>query len=227
MASTMKLFLVEDDVDLREGLEEALALEGLPVIGLGSTLDFYRALAQGPCDVAVIDLTLPDGSGLELVEHLRAAGSTRIIVLTARGSVQAKIAGYGAGADLYLVKPVDARELAAAVRSLAGRAFSAPEPPPATWRLDRAAWALVAPNGRSSRLTAKELKFLDLLVAGEGAVVSRAALTEALGYFDDASGQRALDALVLRLRRKLESALGEVPLRTAHGEGYAFPAHCR
>jgi DNA-binding response OmpR family regulator len=223
-----KVLLVEDDVNLRESLLECLELAGLDVDGTASAIEFYQALNSAVYDVAVVDLGLPDQSGFEVVGFLRRRTPLGIIILTARSSVKDRVKGYDAGADLYMVKPVDCRELASAIRNLAQRISSQADSPTQsrdTWVLERMRWHLVAPSGISVKLTAKEMQLVEILVAAAGQAVTREQLMATLEYPQDLYANRALDAMVGRLRKKIEVAVGrDTPIQTIHAVGYCFSA---
>lgn len=117
----IRVIIVEDDRDLRESLVEYLSLDGHDVTGVGSALEFYQALASSTFMIAVMDIGLPDQCGYVMAEFVRRNTPMGIIILTARSSIEDRVNGYRAGGDLYLVKPVDCRELSAAITSLAER----------------------------------------------------------------------------------------------------------
>jgi DNA-binding response OmpR family regulator len=223
-----KFILVEDDINLRESLLECLALAGLAVDGTASAIEFYQAINKAVYDVAVVDIGLPDQSGFEVVAFLRRSTKLGIIILTGRSSVDDRVKGYNAGADLYLVKPVDCRELAAAIHNLAQRTAISAGPPSrssGTWVLEKGHWSLVAPSGISIKLTGKEIQLLEILVAAAGQPVGREQLMVALDYQQDLYANRALDAMVGRLRKKIEFTVGQdAPIQTIHALGYCFSA---
>jgi DNA-binding response OmpR family regulator len=130
---------------------EALAIYDLPVAAVGSGLDFYQLLKRRLFAVALIDLGLPDLDGFDLVAYLRQNTSIKIIIITSRDDLDARVKGYQSGADLHLTKPVKIPELAAAIVSLAGRRRP-DDTGPQTWRLDRIIWRLFSPQGCEFRL---------------------------------------------------------------------------
>jgi len=125
--SDINVVLVEDDEDLRDSVVEWLELAGMQVSAVGSAAEFYQVLPKRDFQVAVIDVGLPDQSGHVLAQYLRANTGTAVIMLTARSTIDDKIKGYDSGADLYLVKPVDCRELSAAIVSIAQRVRKFPD----------------------------------------------------------------------------------------------------
>lgn len=117
----IRVILVEDDEPLQASLVNFLELSGFALTAVADGVSFYRALADATFDVAVVDLGLPDQSGETLIEYLRQNTTTPIIVVTARDTLDTRVGCYRTGADLFLAKPIDGRELAAAIASLAGR----------------------------------------------------------------------------------------------------------
>lgn len=229
MDTRIRVIVVEDNRDLRESTVECLTLAGHDACGVGSCLEFYRALAaDSSYAIAVVDVGLPDQCGYVLAEYIRNNTTMGIIMLTARAAIEDRVKGYGSGADLYMVKPVDCRELAAAISSLAVRLGNrAPEkgqtPAPEFWHLDKQSWRLVPPAGPAISLTAREMQFMESLAENGGKPVRRDALLAALSYRDDEYANRALDSLVRRLRRKIEESSSlPSPIKTIHAVGYCF-----
>ena len=121
MAKPPRVVIIEDDRDLRESIIRFLSVSGVAAEGVGSVLDFYREIVVGNFDVAVVDVNLPDQSGFTLADYLRRSSDLGIIIITARDGMEDRVRGYGAGADLYLVKPVNMPELVAAIINLTRR----------------------------------------------------------------------------------------------------------
>lgn len=223
------IIMVEDDHILRNSLIEYLTLVGYQVTGVGSGREFYRALDAGSYDIAIIDLGLPDQSGLVLADYLRVNSATGIIILTARDSEDDQHSGYEAGADLYLTKPVSTRVLASAIATLAKRlkAPTAPVQPAETtacWILDQSSWTLLTPQNNLIELTSLELEFLKMLKKSPNCAVSRDILIKQLypSRTDDYSS-RALDALVRRLREKISNLPNRSnPVKSSYGVGFIF-----
>lgn len=234
-----KVLIVEDEQDLRESIVEFLTLADFEVSAVKNAAEFYRSVAEECWNVVVVDIGLPDQSGFVLVEYIRANTDMKVIVLSARDALDDRVKGYGAGADLYLVKPVDCRELAAAITSQAQRhstrvvfpAATAVETQSAvvdTWELTQSSWTLLAPDGAQIALTGKELQFIKLLAASQGKAVGRESLLVKLYQRHDEYTSRSLDSLVRRLRVKIMSATAvPVPIKTIHAVGYCFSAALR
>lgn len=228
----MRIIVAEDETDLRVPLIERLEIEGFEVDGARSALEFYRALAGSWYNIAIIDTGLPDESGLALAAWLSAKGGAGIILLVDGDDVGARIDGFKNGADLILTKPVDADELVHAVYSLGRRIargeMPRDEPVAAQWFFDPAHWTLQAPEGQVVKLTGVEMKFITRLFVQPGVATARNELRTELGYRHDKAGDQNLDALVRRLRRRIEDLTARpAPIQTVHGQGYVFSAPLR
>lgn len=218
----IQVLLVEDDESLRAGLAEYLRLVGNAVTAVGSGMECFAALAgRGQFQVAIVDLGLPDLDGKRLIAHMREHTEIRLIVITAQPADQASAESYEAGADLYMSKPVNSRELAAAVRSLAARLGSTTAPQ-RCWSLREQGWQLQTPQGQTLKLSAKQYQLLRALGDAKGKLVSRAALCQHLYARHDASAEAALSTQIKRLRQHVLKAQEGDPIQTAHGGGYAF-----
>ncbi|HET6527106.1 response regulator transcription factor [Sphingopyxis sp.] len=224
----MSILVVEDEPRLRTDLVDFLRLSGFAATGVATARDLRAALAGGETPaIVVLDVGLPDGNGFDLAAEIRHSHDCGIVMLTALGDSDDRIRGFESGADIYLVKGSTLREIEAAIRSLLRRTGGVPvvadgaEP----WVLSGAGWLLTAPNGKAVKLTATEFAFLSLLCGRGGEICTREELmaitARPRSQFDD----RHLDAVVSRLRRKIErDANLPVPLRVVYGVGYIFTA---
>ncbi len=235
-ASHSPVLLVEDDEDLGASLVELLELQGFRVAWARSAIECYRYLSEMPdFHVAVVDVGLPDQSGLVVAEYIRANMATGIIVLTANDSVRLTAESYEIGVDLFLAKPVDNDVLVAAMGSVARRhdqrsggwtqSRDGASLPAAVirWMLDPRRRVLVSPRHVDVPLSTQEMNLLAMFAEAAGELVPRATALEQLYGRSDESAGRALDALVSRLRRKIAVACdGDNPLLTEHGVGHRF-----
>jgi len=221
-----KIILVEDDVLLRESLIDALTLAGFQITGVGTGAEYRQQLAADQFSVAIIDVGLPDCNGFELAEETQQKTTTKIIFLTARETLSDRVRGYRSGGLLYFTKPVDTRELSAAIESICKVDLIRNDDVSQRdrcWSLDLSNWSLTSPAKKNIRLTANELHFLQLLAESNGQVVPRTVLLEKLYPRIDNYTSRALDALVRRLRKKVRSIqAGESPIQTSYAQGFTF-----
>lgn len=220
----MRVLIVEDETALRENLAATLRGQGYAVDAAANCRDGRYLGADFPVDIAVVDIGLPDGSGIDLVREWRAAGHTYpILILTARGRWEDKVSGLEAGADDYLVKPFHVEELLARLRALVRRAagFSAGTLRCGPIELDPARQSVIA-SGVPVELTAFEYKVLEHLMLHAGAVVSKTELTQHLYEDDQDRDSNVLEVLIGRLRRKLDPTRRLNPIETLRGRGYVL-----
>lgn len=223
-----KVTVVEDDADLRHSIVDYLTHLGYPCRGAGSVEEYWREAAAHPANVVVVDVELPGENGFSLARQLQtSAAPIGIVMLTGRGELEDRLTGLESGADIYLVKPVDLRELAANINAAARRVFKHAAPPTGHWQLIRAERRWVAPYGSSVILTGKEFLFLSLLSEAPETSVSRDELITRLWGQADLAGGNRLDVLVYRLRRKCAPLLGtDIPVMVVHGLGYRLSSPC-
>lgn len=219
------VYLVDDDSDYRDEMVSSLSRLGLDIYGFEDASALYRAYAAKPSDIVIIDIHLEGEDGLSMTTHLRAAGSVGIVIATAKGSAADRVDGLKKGADAYLVKPFEPRELAATVFALNQRLHqkpvasrgAAPE-----WSLVESGWVLSDGLGHRLRLTTAEQQMLALLFRERGKVVERSALVEALGEDLYDFNYVRLDINISRLRRRAAKVGMLLPLHTVRGLGFTF-----
>ena len=222
-----RLLLIDDDVELCAMLAEYLGLEGFDVVQVHDGAEGLERARQGSVDLVVLDVMLPGMNGLDVLKALRETHETPVLMLTARGEDVDRIVGLEVGADDYLAKPFNTRELIARIRAVLRRTprSGSGAPMPDTLQagplvLEPASLA-VRLHDRSLSLTGAEFRVLEILAANAGWIVSRDTLTEnALGRrlepFD-----RAIDTHVSNLRKKLGPLPGGgTPIRNVRGAGY-------
>lgn len=229
---SIQVLLVEDDKDLNSALTEILELHGFRVKGVQNGRDFYRESVLADYHVVVVDIGLPDQSGLVLIEYVRKNLNSSVLAISANDRQESRVDSYRAGADIFMPKPLNADELGAAIIGLGLRAQQrlygdrdAAEVPEHKdcWMLDPLRRQLVSPEAIKIELNLNETKSLELLMAASGETVERASMIETIyGRVDDSS-QRALDTLMRRLRQKIASSTnGANPILTAYGVGHSF-----
>lgn len=215
-----RVLVIEDEDDLRDATVTYLGMEGMQASGVGSLREADSHLAAHDVDVLVLDLGLPDGDGIDWLSNRPPGYELGLVVTTARGELRHRVSGVRAGADIYLVKPVQLEELSSLVTNLARRLRPGP---PKVWSLDKTAWQLASPDGRAVKLTLSEHALLARLAQTPGEVVSRQDLVFSLGHDPSYYDLRRMEIMVRRLRNKVRDTLGyPLPVETAHSLGYAF-----
>ncbi|WP_193182288.1 response regulator transcription factor [Nisaea sediminum] len=225
--STISVIVVEDERELLEEVVAFLTARGMDVRSASDGRTFWQHFEERVPDVVVLDLGLAAESGAEIAAAARAREpSLGIVMATARGSVQDRIDGYETGANVYLVKPVDLGELAAAVQSIQRqreRNVPRDRQESSSWNLNLLSWQLTAPDGQSIQLTRAESQLLDCLTEAPGKPVSRFEIGRRMGKSEYLEDHRFVDQVIRRLRRKIEAQLGtDAPIGSAHGQGYYF-----
>ena len=220
----MKILIVEDDASLREIINRALVAEGY-VVEMAST--FFEAdskLAGYSYDCILLVVMLPDGSGLKLLEHLRALGKREnVIIISARDSVEDKVTGLEFGADDYLPKPFHTAELLARVKSVLRRGRTAGE---LSINLGNVSLKpenrVVSIDGKELPLLKKEYDILFYFMQRPSHVIDKAVLAEAVwgDYADDADNFQFVYAQIKNLRRKLVDAAATIEIVAVYGFGY-------
>jgi DNA-binding response OmpR family regulator len=217
----MRILLVEDDPTLGDGLKAGLAQAGFTADWVHDGAAAEHALAAEPFSLVVLDLGLPKLSGLDVLRRQRALGrDLPILILTARDGTPEKIAGLDAGADDYLIKPIDLDELAARIRALLRRAGgrAVPSIEVGGLHLEPAAHTVTL-DGEPVSLSGREYSILQLLLENAGRVMSRAQLEQALYGWGEEIESNALEVHIHHLRRKI----GNDRIKTLRGIGYTLP----
>ena len=218
------LILLEDENTLRAEIADFLGEQGHSVETARCIAEFETKFQAGRHLIALIDLGLPDGEGLDLIARLRQGGERiGIVVATARNASRDKVEGLTLGADHYLCKPFDLDELAATVVALVRRLEIGGAN--SCWTLDTLRCQLIPPGKPPIELTSQSYIVLRTIVGGEGGPVTRRKIVEALGESYLHYDQRRLDTQIHQLRKLVvESCALELPVRTARGRGYQLTA---
>jgi two-component system response regulator MprA len=226
MAEQARILVVDDEPAVQNALSRALALEHYEVARAGDGLEALERLGAAPYEAIILDIAMPRMDGLELCRRLRAGGdSTPVLMLTARGEVDDRVAGLDAGADDYLVKPFALRELLARIRALLRRAGDEDGTSQllsfADLRVDlraHEAWR----GERPLALTRTEFLLLELFLRHPRQVLTRSVIFENVWGYDFGSSSNSLGVYMGYLRRKTE--VGEEPrlLHTVRGVGYVL-----
>ena len=222
-----RILVVDDDPGIREVLCDYLGQHGYQVSGAASASEMDRALATTVVDLLVLDLMMPGEDGLSVVRRLRGAGPP-IVMLSAMGEDTDRIVGLELGADDYLAKPCNPRELLARVRAVLRRPREdeAPSSGPALnfagWRFDLMRRELTRPDGLVVVLSGGEFALLSVFAERPGRILTRDQLLEAARGVEADVFDRAMDVQISRLRKKLDDGSGLEMIQTIRGEGYRF-----
>ena len=225
--TAQRLLVVEDEVHLAEVIADNLELEGWAVDVVGDGLGALEHVRSSPPDLILLDVMLPGASGFEILRRLRARSRVPVLMLTARGDDVDRIVGLEMGADDYLPKPFNPRELVARIRAVLRRAQAAMRATPERIEvgdvvLDTGA-RTVRRDGEEVRLTAVEFDVLEQLMRNAGVVVSREQLTQDVLDREYSALDRSIDMHVSNLRRKLGAEHeGVERIKTIRGVGYVY-----
>jgi len=220
----MRLLIIEDEAALREQLAALLAKEGYTVEQAANGEDGSWMASEFALDLAIVDLGLPDISGVEVIRQLRAAEkSYPVLILTARDGWQAKVEALEAGADDYVVKPFHEEELLARVRALLRRSagWASAEIRSGPFVMDTRARSLQR-DGTTIELTAYEFKVLEYLLLHAGEPISKMRLSEHIYDEDTERDSNVIEVFVRRLRAKLDPTEELRPIETLRGQGYRW-----
>ncbi len=222
----MRILVVEDETILAEQIHDFLAGKGFAVDTAHNGSDGLYMGKEYPLDAAIIDIGLPDFSGIELIKRLRKEKVTvPILVLTARSRWQDKVEGLEAGADDYLVKPFHYEELLARLNALIRRSAGQAHPVLShdNIELDTVAQEVFV-SGEKLDLTAYEYKVLEYLLLRKGELISKSVLTAHIYDEDFDRDSNVIEVFIGRLRKKLDPDGSRKPIETLRGRGYRIPA---
>jgi two-component system, OmpR family, response regulator len=225
-----RILMVDDDPQIRDLVADFLGQHGYRVSTAGDAVEMDQALAREPADLIVLDVMLPGEDGLAICRRLtRRAGAPPVIMLSAMGEDGDRIVGLELGADDYLPKPCNPRELLARVRAVLRRAEHRPAEGPvnatcefAGWTLDLVRRELRSPQGVVVNLSSGEFSLLRVFVERPQRVLNRDQLLEFARGPESEAFDRAIDVQISRLRRKLDDGRGGDLIRTVRSEGYMF-----
>jgi DNA-binding response OmpR family regulator/HPt (histidine-containing phosphotransfer) domain-containing protein len=215
------VLLIEDDISLARTLTTYLNKQGLDVVSAASGVEMFREIEGRGFDCYVVDLTLPDEDGIVLIRKLRARTDAPIIVQTGREDIDDKLAAFELGADEYITKPVDPRELAVRIKSLLARTAEALGKPEdiiqvGDFTLDQTRHEAIGPDGVEIELTAYEFALIRVLALADGKILSRDLLVDAVSTDEGPESFRAVDTMVSKVRKKL----GKDAIISVRGSGY-------
>ena len=227
-----RILIVDDDEDIRKLLEAYLRKNGFDAQAVADGPGMREAMAARPASLVVLDLMLPGEDGLSLCRQLRARSQVPVLMLTAKGDPVDRIIGLEMGADDYLAKPFDPRELLARIRSILRRARALPADTEINvpesfgfsgWRLDTRERDLRAPDGVVVPLSGAEYRLLLIFLQNPNAVLSRDQLSNFTFGHDADPLDRTIDMQVSRLRERLRDEAREPAIiKTVRGKGYVL-----
>lgn len=224
--TALTVFIVDDEPDIGQLLQDAMDQFGMRGVVHTTATALLAALDVDTPDACIVDLGLPDMEGMALINEIRRKSSVPILVLSARGHATDRVMGLELGADDYVVKPFDPREVVARIRSILRRSAE-PQSPTSPeqacfegWVYQPASHSLISPEGQETFLSTGEATLLEALLRAPKRVLSRDYLLEHGGR--DESLDRSIDVRISRLRKKLNRKNEPAHIRTIYGSGYMF-----
>ena len=232
---TVSILIVDDDALLRNRLQKYLQKEGFDATALEDGVALRDAFGVEPVDLVILDLVMPGEDGLSLTRFLRERSDVGILILTGKGDTVDRVVGLEMGADDYLAKPFDLRELLARIRSILRRRNGmqnsvAPAPSARQhcfdgWTIDLTRREVKAPDGTPVHLTSAEFKLLAAFVERPNRTLTRDQLLDAIADRDWSPFDRSIDLHISHLRQKIESdPKNPTLIKTVRGTGYVFAA---
>jgi two-component system OmpR family response regulator len=233
---TKHVTIVEDDPDVRAVLERSLGADGYRVTALESGAGIEDILSASQVDLLILDIGLPDIDGLTIMQQIRRHSDVAIIIVSGRGDLADRVVGLEIGADDYITKPFEPREILARIRSVLRRGrrgdqevFQKRDTHQrygfGDWMLDATAQSLQDAEGRPIGLTSGEFKLLEVMVTRANRVLSRDQLMDACYGGNSPAFDRSIDVCVGRLRKKLQdNPRNPAIIRTVRNGGYIFSA---
>ena len=227
----MKILIVDDDPAFSSMIAEYLRDRGHVPVAVQDGDEMRREMEKGKVDLVLLDLVLPKEDGVALTQYIRSNSSVGIIILSGKGDMADRVLTLELGADDYLQKPFELRELSARINSLSRRLAQDDDQTQeqftsatfANWTLDFIHRRLTAPNGEQVSLTTSEFALLEVFVKNANRQMSRAELVQAVHGREMKGYDRTIDIHVSRLRKKIEPATNQPQfIQTVHGGGYMF-----
>ena len=231
MERTPHILVVDDHREIRDLLAKFLAKNGLRVTAANGGAEMRQAMRTSAIDLVVLDIMMPGEDGLTLCRQLRKTSEVPVVLLTAVSEETDRIIGLELGADDYIAKPFNPRELLARIRAVLRRTSIAPKPPEdgepplrfGKWTLDPARRSLIADGGEETMLGSAEFRLLLAFVSRPGIVLSRDQLLDLTAGRAAQVFDRSIDNLVSRLRKRIEEDPAQpVFIKTVWGDGYVF-----
>ena len=230
LSSSRCVLVVEDDNDVREAVVNYLRIDEIKTLSASNLAEARSHLDEHNVGVVILDLMLGHESGFDLLQDAHNA-NCKVVITSAKGSLDDRLSGYSEGVVNYLVKPYDMQELSAIVQiflamendSASSQANHHGDVCQLGWHYSKSTWVIKAPNQQQVTLTNSERLFIECLLQKVGEPLNRHDIMQALGVSEGLDDYRRLEALVKRLRHKIEVETGmQSPISTARGVGYAL-----
>ena len=224
-SNSLKVLIVEDDPSLQSIVIECLEHHHFLPTAVGNILDFYKAFGSDSFDIVIIDLGLPDGDGMDLVDYIKnISNEIGVVIMSAQSSPEQRALGYQHRCDIYITKPFDCVELGMSINNLVQHlnpASATDQTQQPLWVYNHDEQTLTSPNGRHVALTTKEDIFVNIIFSANSATVHR---HDSEVIVDVTLKTNSLDAIVITttIRKNTESADISSPIRTVHGSGFKF-----
>ena len=229
-----RIVIVEDNIDVAQAVTRALGAAGYESTHFLRGEELNRYLSKETPALCIIDLGLPDGDGLDLVRKLQSHADVAIVILTGRGDATDRVIGLEVGADDYIVKPFEPRELVARVKAVLRRTRQKEAGPAQEsvakarfqdWTYSADTHSLTSADGKTVTISAAEARLLFVFLKAPKRILSREQLLELTSGEELSSFDRAIDVRISRLRRKIEANSDDPQLiKTVYGAGYLFTA---
>lgn len=216
----VRILIVDDEPDFRTPIKAVLDSFGMEVMEAGTAAEMDAVLSRFEADILLLDVNLPGESGLQIAKRLKQTRNIDIVILSALGEVEHRVEGLSSGADYYLPKPVDIRELLAVIQ----RRHQSYDQQAGTaqWQFHASKWLLITPDGKEHTLSKSERDILNTLIALAGKPVTRKQLYAAMGIPDYMPESRSLDIHITRIRQRFTTDSYAIPIKTVRNIGYLF-----
>ena len=224
-SNSLKVLIVEDDPSLQSIVIDCLEHHHFLPTAVSNILDFYKAFGSDSFDIVIIDLGLPDGDGMDLVDYIKnISNEIGVVIMSAQSSPEQRALGYQHRCDIYITKPFDCVELGMSINNLVQHlnpASATDQTQQPLWVYNHDEQSLTSPNGRHVALTTKEDIFVNIIFSANSATVHG---PDSEVIVDVTLKTNSLDAIVITttIRKNTESADISSPIRTVHGSGFKF-----
>ncbi|MBQ0784350.1 MAG: response regulator transcription factor [Amphritea sp.] len=219
MTRKINTILVDDDEEYLASMKALLESEGFEASPFNSFKKMNNQLHNLEPDILILDINLPNESAFDFIPLLREKTSAGLIMVSGNRSLEYRVKALEKGADAYLIKPIDIRELKAHINSL----FQRLNPQKSTvWRLNQKSWRLHSPSGAEHKLTASEFNFLRKFIGADGEIIKKESFLSTAGKADTLHDEGSFHVMLSRLRKKSSNTNHPLPIRAVRNLGYCF-----